>query len=160
MSGLSRSIVGFIKQLVLHILPPIHCSPNPFAPTSPASVPLPSSPAPPPNRGSTPSPIKDANDQNGLTPSVASTDATAVASEAVSRQGVKRRREDDEDNEEGRPKARPRTESNAPSGALGWLLLPFKSFVNGFKEGLSSSPAPAPSADYSTPEASSSAPAE
>lgn len=136
----------------------MHRSSNPFAPTSPASVPLPESPAPTPHRAQSPSLTKSVNGKHGPTPSVASTDATVVASEAVSRQGTKRRREEDDDGEEERPKARPRTDPNAPSGALGWLLLPFKTFVNGFKEGLSSKPAPAPSADVSAPEASSSAP--
>ncbi|KAI0048125.1 hypothetical protein FA95DRAFT_1126820 [Auriscalpium vulgare] len=71
--------------------------------------------------------------------SVASTEATAVAVEAP-RQGTKRAREDDDDeaaDDVQPPRVRARKEG--PSGALGWLLLPFKSFINGFKEGLQGS---------------------
>jgi len=70
-------------------------------------------------------------------PSVASTETTAVASEAAGSSRRKRAREDEDGDEvEEPPRARARTESYKPSGALGWLLLPFKSFINGFKEGL------------------------
>jgi len=62
-------------------------------------------------------------------------------------QGTKRLREDDEgldippDNSDTRPSNRPRTETyevpakEAP-GPAGWLMLPFKAFVRGFKESL------------------------
>ena len=45
---------------------------------------------------------------------------------------------DDDDGEEGSERAvRPRTETyRAPQGVLSWLTEPFKSFVEGFREGL------------------------
>ncbi|KAA1470225.1 hypothetical protein DENSPDRAFT_835974 [Dentipellis sp. KUC8613] len=75
-------------------------------------------------------------------PSVASTEATAVASDASAplNSGRKRSREDEEEAEgDEPPRQRARTEAYKPSGAMGWLLAPFKSFIDGFKEGLNSS---------------------
>ncbi|KZT67384.1 hypothetical protein DAEQUDRAFT_758234 [Daedalea quercina L-15889] len=75
-------------------------------------------------------------------PSVASTDATAVGSEASPARGEKRAREEDDEGEQPRA-VRPRTlfyeapEGDSP-GFLDWLTLPFRSFVRGFREGLSS----------------------
>lgn len=62
--------------------------------------------------------------------------------------GVKRRLEDDEvdlpeDDPDARPQNRPRTENyvapdKEPPSVLGWFMMPFKSFMRGFKESLSS----------------------
>jgi len=76
-------------------------------------------------------------------PSVASTDVTVVGSEpSPVRVGEKRPREEDE--EEDQPRLnRPRTElyevpeGDSP-GFLDWVALPFRSFVRGLREGLSS----------------------
>ncbi|TFY80590.1 hypothetical protein EWM64_g3421 [Hericium alpestre] len=77
-------------------------------------------------------------------PSVASTEATAVASDAAAstQLGRKRAREEDEGttNDDERPRTRPRTDSYKPAKAMTWLLAPFKSFIQGFKEGMQSSP--------------------
>lgn len=75
-------------------------------------------------------------------PSTTSTDATVIGSESSpSRVGEKRPREDDQDGE--KRSVRPRSERyEAPEGDapgfLDWLVLPFRSFVRGFREGLSS----------------------
>lgn len=76
-------------------------------------------------------------------PSVASTDATAVGSEPSPSRGEKRPREEDEAEEDQKRAVRPRTllyeapEGDSP-GFLDWLTQPFRSFVLGFREGLSS----------------------
>lgn len=81
-------------------------------------------------------------------PSVASTEATAVALDmpGPSRPSTKRPREDEEGQEEVEepPRTRARTESYKPSGVMGWLLLPFKSFVDGFKEAMQAPSGSAP----------------
>jgi len=86
--------------------------------------------------------------------SVASTEATAVDSAAVSGRSNKRPRETEEDGSEERPRTRARTYFAQPSGALDWLLLPFRSFVSGFKMGMGigqpSSP-PSPPSSETTP---------
>jgi len=79
-----------------------------------------------------------------------STEGTLVVSDAKHNsqiQGIKRLRDDDDvvdipsDDPNSRPSNRPRTEAyeapakEAPSPA-GWLMLPFKAFVRGFKESL------------------------
>ncbi|KAJ3514720.1 hypothetical protein NLJ89_g2208 [Agrocybe chaxingu] len=78
-------------------------------------------------------------------PSSASTDSTLVieAGSSHAPQGIKRSREDDVIPEEDeRPSARPRSASylppnqEAPNSVLGWFMLPFHSFVRGFKESL------------------------
>lgn len=153
----------FVSVAVLHnhqhtfrIFPtPLHPSHNPFAPTSPASVPLPDSPGTTAG-GESPSPLaKGVNSKARPTHSITPTDATAVTAEGASHQGTKRGREDDDQDDEERPRVRQRTETYA-SGALGWLLMPFKSFINGFKEGLSSGRAPTTSTEMDAQEASSS----
>ncbi|CCM02535.1 uncharacterized protein FIBRA_04637 [Fibroporia radiculosa] len=75
--------------------------------------------------------------------SAASTDATVIGSDSSpSRASQKRGREDD--GEETTRVVRPRTElyevpeGDSP-GFLDWLVLPFRSFVRGFREGMSSS---------------------
>lgn len=77
-------------------------------------------------------------------PSTASTEATAVASESSpSRKGQKRSRNDDaEDSESDQRSVRPRKASYDPPtgdgpGFLTRLIAPFKSFVNGFRQGMS-----------------------
>ncbi|THH15222.1 hypothetical protein EW146_g5220 [Bondarzewia mesenterica] len=81
-------------------------------------------------------------------PSVSSTE-TAVAPEALGglRPILKRARDDDEEVGDERPRTRARTESYR---ALDWLLLPFKSFIHGFKAGMQSTPAPSPSSSSET----------
>ena len=78
--------------------------------------------------------------------SIASTEATAVdqvtsSVSGVSR-GVKRPREDEADpaDPDTRPATRPRL------GGFNWLLAPFKAFVDGFKEGVTSDETEGPSA--------------
>ena len=82
------------------------------------------------------SPSRSEKSENRPPVSVASTDATAVDGAALSGGSKKRLREADEDGPETRPRARARTDTAHPSGALDWLLLPFRSFVSGFKMGL------------------------
>ncbi|KAG6888851.1 hypothetical protein C0992_007347, partial [Termitomyces sp. T32_za158] len=84
------------------------------------------------------------------TASVASTEATLIASEkqTLNTHGTKRAREDEEsaggasDDTVSRPTNRARIETNeephtAPRTAAGWLALPFQAFIRGFKESLS-----------------------
>jgi len=85
------------------------------------------------------SPSRSEKSENRPPVSVASTDATAVDGAALSGGNKKRLREADEDDSETRPRARARMDSAHPSGALDWLLLPFRSFVSGFKMGLGQS---------------------
>jgi hypothetical protein len=73
--------------------------------------------------------------------SIASTEATAVDAATLLGGAKKRQREPDEDESETRPRTRAKTET--PSGALGWLLLPFRSFVSGFKKGMGQASTPA-----------------
>ena len=71
--------------------------------------------------------------------SVASTEATAVDTAGLSGSSKKRPREPDEDDGENRPHTRARMDLARPSGTLDWLLLPFRSFVSGFKKGMGQS---------------------
>ncbi|KDR80689.1 hypothetical protein GALMADRAFT_241078 [Galerina marginata CBS 339.88] len=83
-------------------------------------------------------------------PSSASTEDTLVVDVANSRssQGVKRSREEPEviAEEDARPSARQRTASylppqvEPPNTVMGWFMLPFHSFVRGFKESLKDRP--------------------
>jgi len=82
------------------------------------------------------SPSRSERSENRPPISVASTEATAVDGAALSGGSKKRLREADGDDAEMRPHARARTDFAHPSGALDWLLLPFRSFVSGFKKGL------------------------
>ncbi|KAE9396892.1 hypothetical protein BT96DRAFT_921818 [Gymnopus androsaceus JB14] len=78
--------------------------------------------------------------------SVGST-STVVSPEGPATKGVKRRLEDSEvdlppDDPDARPQNRPRTEDyvapdKEPPSVLGWFMMPFKSFVRGFKESMS-----------------------
>ncbi|KAI0272491.1 hypothetical protein BC834DRAFT_921926 [Gloeopeniophorella convolvens] len=77
--------------------------------------------------------------------SVASTDATAVDAPVPPGQGTKRPREVDEDEPEERPRTRPRTQLEQPTSALNWLLLPFRSFISGFKQGMQQPSSSSPS---------------
>ncbi|KAH9832598.1 uncharacterized protein C8Q71DRAFT_777249 [Rhodofomes roseus] len=76
-------------------------------------------------------------------PSVASTDATAVGSDPSPSRGQKRPRDEDEEDSDQKRSVRPRSafyeapEGDSP-GFLDWVTLPFRSFVRGFREGLSS----------------------
>ena len=78
--------------------------------------------------------------------SVASTEATAVASDrSPPKQGRKRAREIEAKDEDGaRAHNRPRTETyeatdkEAP-GPWGWFLMPFQAFMRGFREGMGTS---------------------
>jgi len=85
------------------------------------------------------SPSRTEKSENCPPLSVASTEATAV--DAGAKQGgvKKRRREADEDDTESRPRTRAKTDAETPPGALDWLLLPFRSFVSGFKKGMGQS---------------------
>ncbi|KAJ7180764.1 hypothetical protein C8R46DRAFT_593039 [Mycena filopes] len=82
-----------------------------------------------------------------------STEATVVAgggAEASSSRGTKRRLEDPEvelevDDPDARKVNRPRTETyepvqKDPPSILGWFLLPFKAFIDGFKESIAETP--------------------
>lgn len=76
--------------------------------------------------------------------SAASTDsATAVASDrSPPKHGQKRTREPEEEDE--RPRNRPRTENYVPvqkdaPGPWGWFLMPFQAFIRGFREGMGGS---------------------
>ena len=96
------------------------------------------------------SPSRSEKSENRPPVSVASTEATAVDATTLLGMGKKRARESDEDDSETRPRTRARTDLiPPPSGALDWLLLPFRSFVSGFKKGMaqSSSPSPPPSTE-------------
>ncbi|KAJ3721264.1 hypothetical protein C8R42DRAFT_83986 [Lentinula raphanica] len=71
--------------------------------------------------------------------------STVVSPEESASKGVKRRLDDSEadlpqDDPDARPQNRPRTDAYvAPDkepGVLGWFMMPFKSFVRGFKESL------------------------
>jgi len=86
------------------------------------------------------SPSRSERSENPSPLSVASTEATAVDAAALSGGGKKRQRESDEDESEARPRTRAKT-VETPSGALDWLLLPFRSFVSGFKKGIGESTA-------------------
>ena len=86
------------------------------------------------------SPSRSEKSENRSPFSVASTEATAVDAAALSGGGKKRQREPDEDDSESRPRTRAKTQGERPSGALDWLLLPFRSFVSGFKKGIGQSP--------------------
>lgn len=80
-------------------------------------------------------------------PSVASTDRTAFVPEASASPTRKRTRSKLEEDAlviDDRPLQKPRTESYVPpagdaAGILGWFLLPFVTFVRGFKEGMRTS---------------------
>ena len=96
------------------------------------------------------SPSRSEKSENRAPVSVASTEATAVDATTLPGAGKKRARESDEDDSETRPRTRARTDLiPPPSGALDWLLLPFRSFVSGFKKGMaqSSSSSPPPSTE-------------
>lgn len=75
-------------------------------------------------------------------PSSASTDATVIESES-SPSGIGEKRPREDDGEDHARSNRPRTElyevpeGDSP-GFLDWFALPFRSFVRGFREGLSS----------------------
>lgn len=89
------------------------------------------------------SPSRSERSENCPQLSVASTEATAVDAAAFPGAGKKRVREPDEGESETRPRTRARTDAvPPPSGALSWLLLPFRSFVSGFKKGMGQSPSP------------------
>ncbi|KAJ7504281.1 hypothetical protein B0H11DRAFT_1981470 [Mycena galericulata] len=82
--------------------------------------------------------------------SSASTEATVVAgdAEASSSRGTKRRLEEPElpaDDPDAREAVRPRKETyepvqKEPPSLFGWFLLPFKGFIQGFKESMSEAP--------------------
>lgn len=75
-----------------------------------------------------------------------STEGTVVVDPAVTRssKGLKRAREEPDviPHEDARPATRPRKagylppDMDPPTTVMGWFLLPFHSFVHGFKEGL------------------------
>lgn len=98
------------------------------------------------------SPSRSEKSENRPPISVASTEATAVDGTTLLGAGKKRARESDEDDSEMRPRTRARTDLiPPPSGALDWLLLPFRSFVSGFKKGMAqSSSSPLPSTETET----------
>ena len=96
------------------------------------------------------SPSRSEKSENRPPVSVASTEATAVDGTMLGA-GKKRARESDEDDSEMRPRTRARTDLiPPPSGALDWLLLPFRSFVSGFKKGMAQSSSPLPSTEAET----------
>jgi len=103
------------------------------------------------------SPSRSEKSENRPPVSVASTEATAVDGTTLLGAGKKRARESDEDDSEMRPRTRARTDLiPPPSGALDWLLLPFRSFVSGFKKGMAqSSASPLPSTETETETAES-----
>ncbi|KAG6856560.1 hypothetical protein H0H87_003242 [Tephrocybe sp. NHM501043] len=76
--------------------------------------------------------------------SVASTDATLIASDTKQTAGTKRLREDEENSDgssdslDARPAIRVRIEapSDESASAASWLALPFQAFIRGFKESL------------------------
>ncbi|KIK50457.1 hypothetical protein GYMLUDRAFT_51165 [Collybiopsis luxurians FD-317 M1] len=80
-------------------------------------------------------------------PSSVGSSSTVVAPEAPAPKGVKRRLEDTEvelpkGDPDARPQVRPRTEEyvapdKEPPSVLGWFVMPFKSFVRGFRESMS-----------------------
>ncbi|KAF9073250.1 hypothetical protein BDP27DRAFT_1216203, partial [Rhodocollybia butyracea] len=96
------------------------------------------------DKSSIPSPTQSAKAPT----SVGSSTSTVIHTEEPVAKGVKRRLEDDdvdlpEDDPDARPQNRPRTENyvapnNEPPSVLGWFMMPFKSFMRGFKESLSS----------------------
>ncbi|KAI9454438.1 hypothetical protein F5148DRAFT_1288634 [Russula earlei] len=92
-----------------------------------------------PAKASDASPSRSERSENQPPLSVASTEATAVDGTALSGGTKKRGREPDEDDSETRHRARARRDLEYPSGTLDWLLLPFRSFVSGFKRGLTQS---------------------
>jgi hypothetical protein len=73
-----------------------------------------------------------------------STDGTLIASDrSPAMQQVLKRSSETTDDEEARPQKRVRADGYKPNekeapGPLGWFLLPFKTFVQGFREGLQS----------------------
>jgi len=79
------------------------------------------------------SPSRSERSENRPPVSVASTEATAVDAATLSGGGKKRQREPDEEESDSRPRKK---HAVTPSGALDWLLLPFRSFVSGFKKGM------------------------
>ena len=85
------------------------------------------------------SPSRSERSENRPPLSVASTEATAVDAAALLGSSKKRQRDSDEDESETRPRTRAKMQAESPSGALDWLLLPFRSFVNGFKKGIGQS---------------------
>ncbi|KAF8479796.1 hypothetical protein DFH94DRAFT_631661, partial [Russula ochroleuca] len=85
------------------------------------------------------SPSRSERSENCPPLSVASTEATAVDAAALLGGSKKRQRDSDEDESETRPRTRAKTQVESPSGALDWLLLPFRSFVSGFKKGIGQS---------------------
>ena len=82
------------------------------------------------------SPSRSEKSENRPPLSITSTEATAVDATALLGGAKKRQREPDEDDSETRPRTRAKTQVETPSGALDWLLLPFRSFVSGFKKGM------------------------
>jgi len=98
------------------------------------------------------SPSRSEKSENRPPVSVASTEATAVDAAAQPGTGKKRLREPDEDDSETRPRTRGRMDlaPPPPTGMLDWLLLPFRSFVSGFKKGMGQSSSPPPSTSTST----------
>ena len=97
------------------------------------------------------SPSRSERSENRPPVSVASTEATAVDAAGLPGAGKKRLRESDEGDSETRPRTRARTDVvPSPGGALDWLLLPFRSFVSGFKMGMGQSSYPPPSPSTAT----------
>lgn len=88
------------------------------------------------------SPSRSEKSENCPPVSTASTEATAVDTATSLGGAKKRQREPDEDDSETRPRTRAKTHVETPSGALGWLLLPFRSFVSGFKKGMGQASTP------------------
>ncbi len=82
------------------------------------------------------SPSRSEKSENRPPLSVTSTEATAVDAAALQGGARKRQREPDEDDSETRPGTRAKTHVETPFGTLDWLLLPFRSFVSGFKTGM------------------------
>ncbi|KAH7867824.1 hypothetical protein F5879DRAFT_952570 [Lentinula edodes] len=84
--------------------------------------------------------------QGAKAPASTGSSSTVVSPEETVSRGVKRRLEDCEvdlppDDPDARPQNRPRTEEyvapDTEPGVFGWFMMPFKSFVRGFKESLS-----------------------
>jgi hypothetical protein len=76
-------------------------------------------------------------------PSTISTDGTLIASDRSPARQQELKRSSETRDEEARPQKRARADSPKPNaneapGPLGWFLLPLKTFVQGFREGLQS----------------------
>jgi len=116
--------------------------------SSPKPAPTPAKMQPPAPLHKTPAelrPVDESNSSNGGTkrpPSTASTETTVIGSEASPTRGEKRGREDDDEEEKNKGEERSvrrRTSLyDAPENdtLLGWMMLPFHSFVRGLREGL------------------------